>query len=385
MEQFSVGAINKYFPEWVWDLNKTQARLFIESMMLGDGYVNKSNANLYYTSNINSPDFTGANTGLLTIINNTATFTLNANADSITEGTETFGINIRTNSITGNIVYSSNNINLLDTSNAEIVASGGNDVFTFAGYKYHVFKSSNNFVLILPSSTSIEYIEVGGGGGGGARHSGGGGAGGFLSNTFTMSASTLTVTVGAGGAGGDGNGGYGFSNAGNTGSNTTITGPGFSTLTSYGGGGGGAYGSSTPGAAKSGGSGGGQAGYPPGSNFPAGKGVYSGSPFINSPVRQGYDGGGGGAANSGGGGGGAGAIGATATPSTAGPGGAGITNPFYPLAPQTGNLYLAGGGGGALRFGQLAAFASGLGFVDVPNVRRLSGCRGLGRCEAFGL
>jgi DNA-directed RNA polymerase II subunit RPB2 len=50
MVQFSVGAINKFFPEWVWRLNKNQSRLFIESMMLGDGYVNKSNANLYYTS-----------------------------------------------------------------------------------------------------------------------------------------------------------------------------------------------------------------------------------------------------------------------------------------------------------------------------------------------
>jgi len=50
MEQFSVGSINKFFPEWVWQLNKDQSRLFIESMMLGDGYVNRSNANTYYTS-----------------------------------------------------------------------------------------------------------------------------------------------------------------------------------------------------------------------------------------------------------------------------------------------------------------------------------------------
>jgi hypothetical protein len=50
MEQFSVGALNKSFPEWVWMLNKEQSRLFIDSMMLGDGYINKSNANLYYTS-----------------------------------------------------------------------------------------------------------------------------------------------------------------------------------------------------------------------------------------------------------------------------------------------------------------------------------------------
>jgi hypothetical protein len=50
MKQFSVGAVNKYLPDWTWNLNKEQSRLLIESMMLGDGYVNKSNANLYYTS-----------------------------------------------------------------------------------------------------------------------------------------------------------------------------------------------------------------------------------------------------------------------------------------------------------------------------------------------
>ena len=50
MEKLSVGAGYKYMPEWVWQLNKEQSRLLIESMMLGDGYVNKSNANLYYTS-----------------------------------------------------------------------------------------------------------------------------------------------------------------------------------------------------------------------------------------------------------------------------------------------------------------------------------------------
>jgi len=50
MEPLSVGAINKFLPEWVWRLNKEQSQLLIESMMLGDGYVTKSNANMYYTS-----------------------------------------------------------------------------------------------------------------------------------------------------------------------------------------------------------------------------------------------------------------------------------------------------------------------------------------------
>jgi len=56
MKQFSVGALNKSFPEWVWRLNKEQSRLFIDSMMLGDGYINKSNANLYYTSSLKMAD-----------------------------------------------------------------------------------------------------------------------------------------------------------------------------------------------------------------------------------------------------------------------------------------------------------------------------------------
>jgi len=50
MEPLSVGAIHKYFPEWVWQLNKEQSQLLISSMMLGDGYHSKSNASLYYTS-----------------------------------------------------------------------------------------------------------------------------------------------------------------------------------------------------------------------------------------------------------------------------------------------------------------------------------------------
>lgn len=50
MNSLSLGAANKYLPDWVWKLNKTQAQLLINSMMLGDGYLSKSNANLYYTS-----------------------------------------------------------------------------------------------------------------------------------------------------------------------------------------------------------------------------------------------------------------------------------------------------------------------------------------------
>lgn len=50
MQPLSVGAVNKFLPEWAWRLNKEQSQLLIESMMLGDGYVNSSNAHTYYTS-----------------------------------------------------------------------------------------------------------------------------------------------------------------------------------------------------------------------------------------------------------------------------------------------------------------------------------------------
>ena len=49
MKQYNVGSLNKFFPEWVWNLNKEQARLFIDSMMLGAEDV-KSNAHMYFTS-----------------------------------------------------------------------------------------------------------------------------------------------------------------------------------------------------------------------------------------------------------------------------------------------------------------------------------------------
>jgi DNA-directed RNA polymerase II subunit RPB2 len=51
-KNLSVGAINKYMPEWVWKLNKEQSQLLIQSMMLGDGYISKSNAHLYSTSSV---------------------------------------------------------------------------------------------------------------------------------------------------------------------------------------------------------------------------------------------------------------------------------------------------------------------------------------------
>lgn len=37
MQTYSVGAINKYLPEWVWYLNREQCKVLIEGLCLGDG------------------------------------------------------------------------------------------------------------------------------------------------------------------------------------------------------------------------------------------------------------------------------------------------------------------------------------------------------------
>ena len=50
MKKYSVGALNKFLPEWVWQLNKEQCRILLGAMELGDGYTSKSNNRFYYTS-----------------------------------------------------------------------------------------------------------------------------------------------------------------------------------------------------------------------------------------------------------------------------------------------------------------------------------------------
>jgi len=46
----SVGAINKYLPEYVWDLNMRQSRILLESMISCDGSHNQQGSECYYTS-----------------------------------------------------------------------------------------------------------------------------------------------------------------------------------------------------------------------------------------------------------------------------------------------------------------------------------------------
>lgn len=75
---------------------------------------------LYYTttsSNVANIDFSGnVNSGSLIITNNLGGIALTANSDLTTEGSEVFALQIRTGSVSGNVVATSANVTILDTS-----------------------------------------------------------------------------------------------------------------------------------------------------------------------------------------------------------------------------------------------------------------------------
>ena len=190
-----------------------------------------------------------------------------------------------------------------------------------------------------PNAYSIDFLVVAGGGGGG-EVGGGGGGGGFRTSTQTvLVGTTITVTVGDGGTGT-----FEPNNA-TSGSNSSISGSGLTTITSAGGG----YGAndlypaspSAPGGDGGSGGGGGGTGETP-SNVTSG-GVGN-TPSV-SPA-QGFSGGSGHGspgARSGGGGGGAGAVGGNGNSSgtVGGDGGNGSASSI------TGSsVTYAGGGGG---------------------------------------
>lgn len=216
-------------------------------------------------------------------------------------------------------------------------ATGGY-VASDSTYWYHAFPFTSTFVPI--QSLTADVLVIAGGGSGGGQNGGGGGAGGlrsFTSQSFTSS-TTYTCTVGAGGATTT------FSSNGNAGSNSSLSGSGFTTINATGGGNG-STGVTTPGSGGSGGGGGAQ-----GSAVIGAAGNAGGY----SPV-EGYAGGNGAGSYMGGGGGGAGGAGASATGGTiGGNGGIGATSAtINAIAAATGygqqsgsNYYFAGGGGG---------------------------------------
>ena len=50
LKQFSVGAVNKSLPNWVWSLSQKQSEILAEYMMMGDGSKNNNGSCCYYTS-----------------------------------------------------------------------------------------------------------------------------------------------------------------------------------------------------------------------------------------------------------------------------------------------------------------------------------------------
>jgi hypothetical protein len=161
-----------------------------------------NNANLYYsvfpvTANLTVSDFYNSNVGVATLVNNQATFSLYANTDAgfVNEDGENFKVQLRTNSVTGNIVYSTANIEILDyyklatitgisiTSNV-VVLQGANVIFsvsTFNGnnaslsYSTEGNVDATNFIggntgsfvanatggfIVLQSNTNIPFNEV---------------------------------------------------------------------------------------------------------------------------------------------------------------------------------------------------------------------------------
>ena len=84
-----------------------------------------------------------------------------------------------------------------------VQATGGNQVNTVGGFKYHLFSTTSTFNVSTGGTVGILLIGGGGGGGNGAGGGGGGGAiepaSGFTS-VVVESGVNYTVTIGSGGA-----------------------------------------------------------------------------------------------------------------------------------------------------------------------------------------
>lgn len=320
---------------------------------------------LYYDTvgNVTSSNFVGGNTGSFTVTSNATVLRLETIANIPLDEERKFSLRIREDSITGNIILNSSNVTIFDANVGIYIQATGGNVFTSAGYKTHIFTTSNNFVVTDPGKLGgIEYFMVGGGGAAGVLGgtAGGGGAGGVLFGTSSVVANTYIVTIGAGGTHADQE--TAPASQGGRGSNTSIIGattigPGVDAV--GGGGGGGQNPSSSIGGGGNGGAGGGAGRGFSGEVMPAGSGF--GFPGTIGSTMQGYPGGSGPGGRAGGGG--SGGAGSTA------PGGAGISSPlsdsipgfFGTSGPGPGRWFGGGGGGGVAPGDPLAGGNGGAG------------------------
>jgi hypothetical protein len=172
---------------------------------------------------------------------------------------------------TNKIIIDSNGLNYQgdpDTFTVEYNTNGQSLNIVYSGATQGWIPISDDDVTDVPTPPpySVDFLVIaGGGGGGGYYYSGGGGAGGYR-NSYNSESSggggsaesslsltpgeTYTITVGAGGAAGIGNA------LGTSGSNSSISGTGITTITSTGGGRSGGAGTQNGASGGSGGGGG---------------------------------------------------------------------------------------------------------------------------------
>jgi hypothetical protein len=239
-----------------------------------------------------------------------------------------------------------------------IEATGGSEVVTVGGYKYHLFDSSSSFDVTNGGDVEILVIGAGGGGGSDGTSTGNGGGGGAGAKepasgytTQTLTVGNYTVTIASGGIASQS-----ASTIGGTPSATSFAGT--STISALGGGGGGSFTSPNNSAGGAGGSGGGVYG-----NRSGAGGTASGSntnigglAFIGAPS---YGAGGGGGATSAGG---------QATSTVGGSGGQGLTLTSIDsnltsanFTTFTGMTVVCSGGGGAVDSGGSSGGTAGTG------------------------
>lgn len=134
----------------------------------------------------NNPDFENTS-GIISLVNSSASFTVSIVADLTTEGPQTFRIQIRLGNAGGEIVAKSDIITVPDTSQHPT-----NQV---------AYTTAGTYTWTAPTGvTSVCVVCVGSGGGGYTRGGGGGGGLGWKNNIDVTPGQTYTVVVGAAGA-----------------------------------------------------------------------------------------------------------------------------------------------------------------------------------------
>jgi hypothetical protein len=328
--------------------------------------------------NASNLTLTGSGTSVITITSGSYFNKLDFGTTVFTLPTTT--LNLESLILSGGGTYTNLTANMIGggiiTPNSKTIAalninhSGTTQITAGNPDSYKVYTWTGSGSMTMPSSnapTSIEYLVVAGGGGGGTYRGGGGGGGGisYSTNAGVSPSTAYTITVGGGGTGVSST----TQAIGNNGSNSSISGSGFTTVTSLGGGGGG--GGTLAGSAGGAGGGGGTSGTNVASAGGAGtigQGNNGGAGFTVGGTGGSLAGGGGGGANAtssggaggtgglyaisgtytyyaGGGGGSAGTSGGGGTGGTGGLGGGG-TGGSYPAAGTSGTTNTGGGAGG---------------------------------------